>query len=447
MSSSGSDKKHGSKYVSWGQHMRSDAQMLRLASRNDSLPLPDEAAMPVLPYGQGRSYGDSCMNNGGALISNASLNHFIEFDYQTGRLSCEAGVTLAEILDLVVPQGWFLPVTPGTRFVSIGGAIANDVHGKNHHRAGTFGCHVLSFELLRSDGTRMQCSADENPDWFAATIGGLGLTGMITRAELQLKAVMNPYLQEETIRFNNVDEFFAINSESEDQFEYTVAWIDCVAKGDSLGRGAYYRANHHGSASPHKQPAAPKGNFSFPFTPPLSLVNKLSLKAFNEIYYRLQPERRNRTVHYQPFFYPLDSIQHWNRMYGPSGMLQYQCVVPHEEGQQVMKDLLKTIADSGDGSFLVVLKTFGDVASPGLLSFPQPGVTLALDFPNKPAVLPLLNRLDDITREAGGRLYPAKDARMSAADFQAGYPQWQAFKEFIDPRFSSGFWRRVTATV
>jgi len=427
--------------------MRSDAQHLVMRSREAELPLPADASMPLLPYGMGRSYGDSCLNNGGVLLDNSSLNHFISFDDETGILSCESGVSLADILSLVVPRGWFLPVTPGTRFVSVGGAIANDVHGKNHHRAGTFGCYVRSFELLRSDGSRLQCSSESNSDLYAATIGGLGLTGMITRAEIQLKPIVNPYLQEETLRFNSLDEFFLLNRDSESNYEYTVAWIDCVAKGSSLGRGAFYRANHHGSASPQQRPAAPKSTITFPFTPPLSMVNKLTLKAFNSAYFRMQPGRRSRTVHYRPFFYPLDSILHWNRIYGPKGMLQYQCVVPEEEGKEVFRDMLQSISDSGSGSFLAVLKMFGDKPSPGMLSFPRPGITLALDFPNSPATFKLLDRLDAMTAEVGGRVYPAKDARMSSESFQAYYPEWEAFSEFIDPRFSSGFWRRVTGAV
>jgi len=433
-----------SKFRSWGRHIRSDATALRVQSRAADLPLPADSTSPLLPYGQGRSYGDSCLNNGGTLLENAGLNHFISFDDESGVISCESGVTLAEILRIAVPRGWFLPVTPGTRYVSVGGAIANDVHGKNHHRAGTFGCHVLRFELLRSDGSRMLCSPDENEQWYRATIGGLGLTGMITRADIQLKPVMNAYLQEETLRFSSLDEFFMLTRDSDASYEYTVAWIDCVAKGKDLGRGAFYRANHHGSASPGQRPKAPRTSIGFPFTPPMSLVNKLSLKAFNEAFYRFQPKRRSRTVHYQPFFYPLDSIQHWNRMYGPKGMLQYQCVLPEDHGKDVFRNMLKTISDSGSGSFLAVLKMFGDIPSPGMMSFPRPGITLALDFPNSPEVMRLLDRLDDMTREAGGAVYPAKDARMSAGAFQEYFPQWREFSEYIDPRFSSSFWRRVT---
>ena len=319
-----------SRLQSWGLYPASNARAVRIGSRAEPLNLPDAGL--VLPFGNGRSYGDSCLNNDGMLLETRSLDHFIEFDQTSGVLRVEAGVLLADILELVVSHGWFLPVTPGTRFVTVAGAVANDVHGKNHHRAGTFGCHVRSLELLRSDGSRLYCSASENAEWFAATIGGLGLTGLITWVELQLKPVMNPYLQEETLRFDSLDEFFALNKASEESFEYTVAWIDCVASGRALGRGAFYRANHHASASPSRRPAPPKRSISLPVVPPVSLVNSLSLRVFNSLYYRRQPRQRSRTVHYQPFFYPLDSIRHWNRMYGPKGFLQYQCVVPERNG-------------------------------------------------------------------------------------------------------------------
>jgi len=431
-----------SRFQSWGVYPVSNGTPFRPGSRAEPLNLP-EAGL-VLPFGNGRSYGDSCLNNDGLLLDTRSLDHFIAFDHETGVLRVEAGVLLADILELVVPRGWFLPVTPGTRFVTVAGAVANDVHGKNHHRAGTFGCHVRSFELLRSDGSRWYCSATENAEWFAATIGGLGLTGLITWVELQLKPVMNPYLQEETLRFDSLDEFFELNIASEEAFEYTVAWIDCVARGSSLGRGAFYRANHHASASPGKRPAPPKRSISLPLVPPVSLVNNLSLRLFNNLYYRRQPRHRSRTVHYQPFFYPLDSIRHWNRMYGPKGFLQYQCVIPQQQGRDVFREILGEISASGQGSFLAVLKVFGDKRSPGLMSFPKPGVTLALDFPRSDKALNLLDRLDALTRAADGGVYPAKDARMSAPSFQTYFPQWQAFSRFVDPRFSSGFWRRVT---
>jgi len=214
-----------------------------------------------------------------------------------------------------------------------------------------------------------------------------------------------------------------------------------------LGRGAFYRANHHGSAAPRNRPPASSCSFSMPFVPPVSLVNRASLRLFNGLYYRKQPKRSSNTVHYQPFFYPLDAIGHWNRMYGRKGFVQYQCAVPGESGREVFKEILRNISDSRQGSFMAVLKVFGDVRSPGMMSFPKPGVTLALDFPNNPSVMSLLDRIDALTREANGVVYPAKDARMSGESFRDYFPQWQEFSEYIDPQFSSGFWRRVTGDV
>jgi len=384
------------------------------------------------------------------MLDVSHLNRFLAFDEQKGILRCEAGVTLADILTLIVPRGWFLPVTPGTKFISVGGAIANDVHGKNHHRAGTFGCHVTRFELLRSNGERLLCSPDENVELFRATIGGLGLTGLILWAEFRLKPVHNPFILMERIRYRSLAEFMALSNDSDQDFEYTVAWVDCLASGQQLGRGLFMRGNHaeplgselrewqgDGSRSPR---------LSVPVDMPSFVLNTLSMKAFNAVYYRAQHnDRVRKLVPYEPFFYPLDAVQHWNRMYGKRGFLQYQCVVPLDDGYEVMKALLETISRSGEGSFLTVLKKFGDVPSPGMLSFPRPGLTLALDFPyHGQKTLTLFERLDQLVRESGGAVYPAKDAHMTAESFQAYYPQWKEFAQYIDPHCSSSFWRRVT---
>lgn len=421
-----------------------------MPGRHQSLPLPASEATSVLPHGNGRSYGDSNLNPGGALILGRSLDRFIELDPTSGLLTCEAGVLLSEILRLVVPQGWFLPVTPGTQFVTVGGAVANDVHGKNHHLVGSFGNHVVQFELLRSDGSRRICSPTQNPQWFAATIGGLGLTGMVTWVQLRLRRIANPCLQTESIRFRNLQEFFDLSQSSEADFEYTVSWIDCAASGAQLGRGLFNRANHAPAVLDQGLPVAVlKGSAEtarkVPVTPPWSLVNQLSLKAFNWAYYHRQVGDHVASLqHYRPFFYPLDALLEWNRIYGPKGFYQYQCVVPTEGAIEGVRRLLSTIARSGTGSFLAVLKQFGTPASLGMLSFPMPGLTLALDFPNQgPASHALFRELDSIVQDFGGRIYAAKDACMSPALFKSGYPQWSAFSTFVDPRFSSGFWRRV----
>lgn len=430
------------RYRSWGGYPDAPPQRIwRMRWRDQRLP---DDARPMLPYGNGRSYGDSCLNGGGTLLDMRGLDRFIAFDRDNGLLTCEAGVLLADVLDLVVPAGWFLPVTPGTRFVTVGGAIANDVHGKNHHRAGSFGRHVRAFELLRSDGSRWRCSPDENQALFAATIGGLGLTGAILWARFALQRIPGPQMSVETVRMRGLDAFFRLSAESDAAFDYTVAWVDCLARGAAVGRGWFMRANHAagGSAPPARR--GPRA--TVPFTPPFPLVNRWSLKPFNALYYRRQRrERTHRRQPYQPFFYPLDGIGHWNRLYGPRGFLQYQCVVPPARATDTVAVLLERIARSGQGSMLSVLKMFGDKPSPGLLSFPRPGATLALDFPNRgDETLRLLDGLDDAVAEAGGAVYPAKDARMAAARFQCYFPRWRCLARCIDPRFSSDFWRRVS---
>lgn len=429
---------------SWGRLPGAAQQLLPVRSRHDALPdLPS-----MLPWGNGRSYGDSCRNDGGVLLDAGALDRYIAFDPATGVIDVEAGVLLSAIIDLALPNGWFLSVTPGTRAVTVGGAIANDVHGKNHHRAGSFGHHVLGFELLRSDGTVLPCSPTENPEWFAATIGGLGLTGLIRRARLQLKRVAGPWLRGDSQRFGSLAEYIAIAAASERDWEYTVAWLDCSAAGRRLGRGIFMRANHAPAPAAGAAPPAPGGSLRLPFTPPLSAVNGLSLRLFNTLYFhRPAAAARDALWHYRPYFYPLDAIGDWNRMYGPQGFYQYQCVVPQADAERVLTEMLQRIAASGLGSFLVVLKTFGEHAARGLLSFPRPGVTLAVDFPNRgERTLALLDALDALTRSAGGAVYPAKDARMSAAAFQQYFPQWQAFARHVDPKFTSSFWRRVTGS-
>lgn len=434
-------------FQSWGRYPLARQNTLQLRWAGDALPMPAAGSDTLLPYGQGRSYGDSCLNDGGTLLLTEGLGRFIHFDRAEGLLCCEAGVTLAEILRLIVPQGWFLPVTPGTQFVSVGGAIANDVHGKNHHRAGTFGCHVARFELLRSDGSRLICSPQENAEWFAATVGGLGLTGLITWAEIRLKPIANPFIAVETIRFANLDEFFELSASAEADYEYTVAWLDCLAGGRHFGRGLFMQGNHAAPQLSGLPAISEPQRRPFPFNAPNWMLNNLSIRAFNFAYYHHQRSKTASALrHFAPFFYPLDAILAWNRIYGRRGFLQYQCVVPDDGGHTVIRSIIEKIVATGQGSFLSVLKTFGDVPSPGLLSFPRKGVTLALDFPmHGDSTLALLNVLDVIVRQAGGGVYPAKDARMSPESFQAYYPRWQEFSQYLDPKFSSGFWRRVTA--
>ncbi|CAN1568312.1 GlcD FAD/FMN-containing dehydrogenases [Burkholderiaceae bacterium] len=393
-----------------------------------------------IPYGMGRSYGDACLNSGGTVWATSELNHAISFDRQSGRLVCEAGVLLRDIQQLAVPAGWMLPVTPGTQMATVGGAIANDVHGKNHHVMGTFGDHVLRLKLLRTDGQLIECGPDLELEWFAATLGGIGLTGLVLEAELQLRKVPGPWLETETVPYGNVGEFFALATESETDWEYTVSWIDCLAS--SGGRGLFMRGNH---CETGLRPEPVGRSLTMPVVPPISLVNGLSLRPFNEAYFYLNKRKTGLSVsHYKPFFYPLDNLQHWNRMYGPRGFYQYQSVVPFEVGADATSQMLAEIGRSGQGSFLSVLKTFGSQRSKGMLSFPQPGVTLALDFPNKGAsTLALFDRLDAIVREAKGRIYLGKDARMPRDLFEAGYPRLPEFLKYHDPGMSSEMSRRL----
>jgi FAD/FMN-containing dehydrogenase len=399
----------------------------------------------ALAFGLGRSYGDSCINSHATQISTRRLNRLVRFDIERGILHCEAGVTLDEILQVSVPRGWFLPVLPGTRFVTVGGAIANDVHGKNHHRAGSFGCHVLSLTLLRSDGVRYQCNAQENPQLFAATIGGLGLTGLITSAELRLVRVASDQMEVEDLAFSSVEEFSALSRDSAD-WEYTVSWIDTFVRNGQIGRGIFSRARHVQLAD-GLDPGRSSPRTGVPFTPPITLVNRWTVDLFNRLYFRYRNLNKGlQYAHYQPFFFPLDAIANWNRVYGKQGFYQYQCVVPHRGGEEAIKKLLREVARSGAASFLTVLKEFGEMRSPGMLSFPRPGLTLAIDFPNRgKKTSRLLALFDDIVQSAGGALYPAKDARMPAHLFTSGYPQLEAFMTEIDPKFSSAFWRRVRA--
>jgi FAD/FMN-containing dehydrogenase len=430
-------------YGSWGRVFKPRQRVARMRDRTGRLPLPEDGGT-ILPYGAGRSYGDSCLNDGGTVLRARDLDRFIAFDAAAATLRCEAGVLLAEIAAFALPRGLFLPVTPGTRFVTVGGAIANDVHGKNHHRAGTFGHHVVRFELLRSDGSRLECSADANAELFRATIGGLGLTGLVTWAEIRLMRVPGPWVRQVERRFGSLAGFFTLSEPLEQQHEYVVAWLDCLPRDNGATRGVLFAGDHDPSPAPVQERRA-RG---VPVTPPFSLVNNLTLRAFNELYFRTHGrEAEPKAVPWDTFFYPLDGLRGWNRMYGPRGFFQYQCVVPDGgRGRAALETLLARIAASGQGSFLGVLKRFGAHPPAGMLSFPRPGYTLALDFPNRgEATAQLLDALDLIVLEAGGRVYAAKDARMSARSFRAFYPEWQAFARFVDPRFSSSFWRRVTA--
>jgi FAD/FMN-containing dehydrogenase len=430
--------------LSWGRVVRRPQRVAKPPFRDElSQLIADPRWKSKLAIGLRRSYGDSCLNSAGAIIDATALARFIAFDPQSGRLRAEAGASLSNVLQLVVPHGWFLPTTPGTRFVTLGGAVANDVHGKNHHRAAAFGASVIELGLQRSDGRRLTLSARSEPELFSATIGGLGLTGVIEWVDVQLVPIRSAYLDVEILPYGNLDAFWRIVEDSVVHFEHTVGWIDCLSRGAREGRGVFTRANwaDDGRLIVH-------GDRTFKTIPvelPSVALNKLSVTAFNEFFYNLH-RMRKKTVrqHYSQFFYPLDSVLNWNRLYGSRGMLQYQCVIPWGDERAVMRALLDEISRSGSASFLAVLKTLGNLPSPGMMSFPRQGATLALDFPNRgEKTLALMGRLDAIVREADGALYPAKDGRMPADLFRRSYPRWEAFAAQKDPMLNSDFWRRV----
>jgi len=424
---------------SWGR-LSNNPHKLEIFKDPKSLQTSIASSPNGIAFGNGRSYGDVCLNSGSSLWLTQGLNCFISFDRLSGLLKCESGVLLKDIQDITVPEGWMLPVSPGTQLITVGGAIANDIHGKNHHVKGSFGDHVTLIKLLRTNGEEIECGPNLHPEWFAATLGGIGLTGVILEAVIQLRRVNGPWLESETIPYSNLEDFFELADSSEKKWEHTVSWVDCAAGHGS--RGLFMRGNHSNNQA---EPPTQKKKINISITPPISLINKLSLSPFNNAYFRLNKNKSlSRQIHYKSFFYPLDNINNWNRMYGPKGFYQHQCVIPREVGKDVINEMLSQIALAGEGSFLAVLKTFGNRKSVGMLSFPKPGVTLALDFPNNGAkTLKLLERLDAIVAQAFGRIYLAKDAHMSRSLFERGYPMHQEFLKYRDPGISSEMSRRL----
>jgi FAD/FMN-containing dehydrogenase len=429
-------------FESWGRYPVYSADLRSLHWQDEFPRIIDGVHHGALPVGMGRSYGDVCLLNEGTLVRTTGMDRLLDFNPETGVLTAEAGITLAQILDFAVPRGFFLPVTPGTKYVTLGGAIANDIHGKNHHIAGTFGCHVPQFEVVRSDGTRIHCSPTDNPDFYSATIGGLGLTGLITWAQLRLKPIVSRKIDYQGIQFHGIDEFLDLTMQAQ-HIEYTVSWIDVTSTGKNFARGIFMQGDHSQVPAPLKTSAEPK--LTLPVELPGWILNGASVGLFNSLFFNKQLKQRVSALQdYEPFFYPLDAVLKWNKMYGKRGLLQFQYVIPWEHAREGTIAILHEVASSGLASFLAVLKAFGDVPSPGLMSFPKPGITLALDFPIKPdKSFTLFDRLAEMTNEFGGRLYPAKDARMTAQQYQAFYPQWQRFARYKDPALTSSFWERV----
>jgi decaprenylphospho-beta-D-ribofuranose 2-oxidase len=406
----------------WGRYPQHDAQLMQPQNVSDAAQLLSENG-PVLGRGMGRSYGDSALAD--TLISTRHLNLLHSFDALTGLLTCAAGISLAELLEVFVSRGWFLPITPGTQLVSIGGAIASDVHGKNHHLHGCFSACVESIELLLADGLQVLCSRTERPELFHATCGGMGLTGLIVAASLRLLRIESAYIQQTTYKAANLEEALQL-FEAHSASTYSVAWIDCLASGAALGR-SLLMVGEHARDGQLLLPA--KRALSVPLDMPAALLNRYSVQAFNELYYqRIRKAESKQRVSFESFFYPLDGIQQWNRLYGKQGFVQYQFVIPKTAGLQGMRAILERISSSHRGSFLAVLKAFG-AANSNLLSFPMEGYTLALDFKLEAGLLELLDELDSMVLAYGGRLYLAKDARMSETTFKQSQPNWQQFQE------------------
>lgn len=439
----------------WGLYPKSKARTYRperLSAVRALLRNPEEPEW--LARGCGRSYGDAALNAGHAVLLTERLDCFLEFDHTKGLLTAEAGVTLEEMIELALPEGWFLPVTPGTKFVTLGGAIACDVHGKNHHQDGSIGNHVKWLDLLLATGEEVRCSPEENGDLFWASLGGLGLTGIILRACLAMKPMESAYIQVDYRRTGDLEETLRFLEEEDRNYAYSVAWIDCVSEGSKLGRGVLMRGNpcplDQLPARLARQPRLVRNRSlaSLPFHLPSGLLNRHTCKLLNSVYYRHFKKGDSSAIeHYDPYFYPLDILEHWNRGYGRRGFLQYQCLLPADDSTQGLRKILESISRSRFGSFLVVLKRFG----PGnpLLSFPRPGYTLALDFPmTGPEMLSFLDGLDGLVLDAGGRVYLAKDARLEPETCRKMYPElpeWLAIKQKVDPQhlFSSDLSRRL----
>lgn len=426
---------------SWGNLAPSLCNNINISNRNVDLFDLCKASESVLPRGNGRSYGDVCTNTGHTLLTNLFLNKLIDFDPENQTVTVESGVMLKDLQRFLVKRGFMLPVTPGTQLITVGGAIANDVHCKNHHKYGTFGNNLVSFVLKRTDGEVLNCSLTENEGFFRATLGGIGLTGFITQATLKLRTVTGPMIDAENIPYKDLKEFFELAKASETEYEHHVSWIDCITGNGE--RGVFMRGNNATESSPYSEI---NRNIAVPMMSPFSLVNQLSLFGFNKLYYFMQTlKNKPFKVHYEKFFYPLDNILQWNYIYGPSGFFQYQFVVPMEHGYDAVKEVQKEIARSKQGSFLGVLKTFGKVKSLGYLSFPEEGWTYALDFPNRGVETnKLLDRLDSIVKEAKGRLYLAKDVRQPRSLFEQGYgDNISEFLKYRDPKISSDLSRRL----
>ena len=437
----------------WGRFPVEPCNVYRPESRRQLAAILEPSAQPTfISHGLGRSYGDAPLNKQSGVICHARLNRFLAFEAQAGVLECEAGVSLAEIIQYFLPRGFFLPVTPGTKFVTVGGAIAADVHGKNHHQDGTFGNFVLDFKLLTPRGERLLCSANNNPEIFWATLGGMGLTGVILSARIKLRPVASSWVLVDYQKATNLEDALAMMTESDVRYQYSVAWIDCLGTGRHMGRAVLMRGNHAAAddlPASIRDPLAElsRRRWTLPLDLPSLALNSLTVRAFNSFYYGMHRNALHQLTDLEKFFYPLDAVYHWNRLYGRRGFVQYQPALPLVGGLEGLKDVLTRLAQSRRASFLAVLKRFGK-SNPGLLSFPIEGYTLALDLPVADGLVPLLHELDRVVLDYGGRIYLAKDAVMTAQTFASMYPKLEKLRNIksrVDPqgRLSSSLARRL----
>lgn len=412
---------------------------------------------PVIARGYGKSYGDASLNTDRNVLLMERMNCFLSFDEHTGVLKAEAGTSLDKILTTFIPRGWFIPVTPGTKFVTLGGCFAADVHGKNHHVDGSFSKFVKEIDLLLADGRTVTCSPQENADLFWATAGGMGLTGIITTITIQLMTIETAYMTVRNYPAKNLSEVMAILDNPKRQDKYSVAWIDCQSTGEFLGRGIVMNGHHavheelpDSIDNPFK--IKPRGMISIPFNFPSCTLNPWSINGFNSLYYNSQVKKKTSyTIDYDRYFYPLDAIANWNRFYGKRGFIQYQFVVPENDAETAIRKILMQLSAQSLSPFLAVLKKFGP-ENPAPLSFPHSGYTLALDIPIKNnKFFEQIDQLDEIVLNYNGRIYLAKDSRTKPANFRTMYPrflQWKKVKTQIDPNqiFSSDLSQRLEIT-
>ncbi len=433
----------------WGNHPRVPCAVYApdRAARLSAL-VSQDVEHALIARGLGRSYGDAATNHDAGVVDCTGLDRFIAFDESTGTLTAEAGVSYADLIDVLLPRGWFPLVTPGTKFVTLGGAIAADVHGKNHHRDGSFNACVESFTLLTPTGELLDCSRGSNADVFWATLGGMGLTGFIQAATIKLRRVKSPYMNVTTTRVKNLDAMLDHFTKTDHDFTYSVAWIDCLAKGAALGRGVVLQGEH---AEPEsgRNTLPRKRSKTVPFDFPGFALNPLSVRAFNGLYYATHGSGAARED-INTYFYPLDTVHHWNRIYGRRGFVQYQPVFPQCDGDQGVRAVIEKLVDAKRSSFLAVLKQMGGHEA-GPLGFPMKGLTLAVDLPRAPGIEAFLSELDRLVLEHGGRVYLAKDGSMSADTFRQMYPrldEFKAVKERLDPQgvLSSDQSRRLGIT-